>query len=74
MDGQRDSADMVSRMSDPDAQPRDVDGAGRKVGKASRAGGKGAHGETVEMLSRFRDEPDVEMMDSGMLVSLPGWA
>ena len=71
-DGQRDAADMVSRVADPHAEPKDVDGAGRKAGKAGRATGKGAEGESPEMMSRFRDDSGATMPDGGMLAFLEG--
>lgn len=39
---------------------------GQSDKKAGRAGGVGAVGEPVEVLSQFRQDPDAERIDSGV--------
>lgn len=57
---QRAPADLISRMADPTADMAGVEG--KKGKKAARAGAAGATAEPVELVSKFRKDPEAEMV------------
>jgi len=63
-DADREPADMVTRKGQPGAQIPAVEGLTGK--KAGRAAGAGAAGEPAEGLSKFRQDPESELHDSGV--------
>jgi len=61
---QRAPADLISRMADPTADMAGVEG--KKGKKAARAGAAGATAEPVELVSKFRKDPEAEMVADGV--------
>ena len=64
-DADREPADMVTRMGQPGA---DVPATDAKKGKkATRGDAKDASREPADMMSKFRPDPEVELLDDGVL-------
>jgi len=63
-EAQRAPADLISRMADPTADVAGVEG--KKGKKAARAGAAGAAAEPVEVVSKFRKDPEAEMVADGV--------
>jgi len=65
VDADREPTDMVTRKGQPGAEVPAVEG--KKGKKAARSDAQDASRDPADMMSKFRPEPEVELLDDGVL-------